>query len=734
MSSPQKSSFKFPKALAAAGLAAVLVGCGGGSESASTTTEPEPITTPKEPITLASVHGFTPSNESLIIKAGESKKLQGGYHYLNCAAGGPDCIVTSIAENGTVTYTGGTLDHGLTQDGMQANADNDPDTGLAATHKKNIMNLRSDVLTAINTRSNYNVGEGDNPTATRLLNSFEAQLGTTDSIKYLSADDLAKYRRDVTNFRQRIADNAGPELWLDGIDAWNARVTNVDSLDPSIIPSTNNITVTRAGSYGDVTDVQAPPLVATNITHFNGKVGPSWTGRQFETAHRTGVSALKVFTTHQAPVEIGNSTWDRFWRLTGHYGENTTFGTGNPFVNLWNTAGNPGAPAGVTNIYGSIAVGDPRVTPELGNRTFVTASTPLIATPVAIPAASVTLGQMIGTPTVTKIHRNDITFRSDATSVVNIPAFTAGPLPIAPADGTTGTFGNDAARFSAFLGQAGGFSCETGGTNGGAGGAVQCGLSFNEDGFLVISLHATSTGATGGIAISTNDIAILKFVSDQNHAALASNVVGFTRPDTTYMTMGYWMSADGTIIDTFANGRYWYGDNPETPFGLTVNSAGANNIGGVSGDATYTGQAVGAYAMNTGSDGTLELDNGEFHAQVTLNANFGASASTNVNPFTVSGSISSFKSLTDSSHNSHIGRWGLTLDPTTTNNPGGSFRGATTGSGGSKIENAWQGQFYGNTGLATTTVADNFPAAAVGEFKGDFGNENKAVGVFGVEK
>ena len=69
-----------------------------------------------------------------------------------------------------------------------------------------------------------------------------------------------------------------------------------------------------------------------------------------------------------------------------------------------------------------------------------------------------------------------------------------------------------------------------------------------------------------------------------------------------------------------------------------------------------------------------------------------------------------------------------------TNNPGGSFRGATTGSNGSTIQNAWQGQFYGNTGLATPTVTDNYPQVAVGEFEGDFGNENKAVGVFGVEQ
>ena len=40
MSSPRQSSLKFPKALAAAGLAAVLVGCGGGSSDSSMNTDP----------------------------------------------------------------------------------------------------------------------------------------------------------------------------------------------------------------------------------------------------------------------------------------------------------------------------------------------------------------------------------------------------------------------------------------------------------------------------------------------------------------------------------------------------------------------------------------------------------------------------------------------------------------------------------------------------------------------
>ena len=86
----------------------------------------------------------------------------------------------------------------------------------------------------------------------------------------------------------------------------------------------------------------------------------------------------------------------------------------------------------------------------------------------------------------------------------------------------------------------------------------------------------------------------------------------------------------------------------------------------------------------------------------------------------------SFKNFTK---DDDLNDWTLTLNESSINKSDGSFRGSTTGGG------HWQGQFYGNGGIATTTdMMDDFPVAAVGDFSGDLGNSNRVVGVFSGEK
>ena len=121
MSSPQQSSSKFPKfpkALAAAGLAAVLVGCGGGSETATTTTEP-PGTTKPTTLPLASVPGAPSVTESFTLQPGTSKTLVNGNHVVTCLRGGAPCQV-DVGSDNMVTYTGGDLRVSTTAQGEAA--------------------------------------------------------------------------------------------------------------------------------------------------------------------------------------------------------------------------------------------------------------------------------------------------------------------------------------------------------------------------------------------------------------------------------------------------------------------------------------------------------------------------------------------------------------------------------------------------------------------------------------
>ena len=733
-----KSSSSRFKTIAAAGLlSAALVGCGGGgSESAQTGNDnnPPPVDTTPKTFKLGEVTGFTPSKQSLVIKAGEFATLQGGNHWLNCVAGGPDCTVT-VDEDGTVTYTGGELNHDLTMAGKQINKDLDPDTGLLAKEKKKLQDLNTEAYTAINTRTNYN--GTTNPQANVAVDRLEAAV--TNS-KYISDEDKEKYRDMIRRYRSVIVANVSPERLLDGIDQWNARVTVVNSLDPGIIAgsdSTGTNLITITDNFGESTNIQAGGLVATSVTAFQpSDIHQSWQGREFQTAHQSGASSLKVFTTHRPGTEgKGIRSWKTFWEDDGHYNRVEAFGTNGPT----RTPASPTTRGAAVISYNIVNSGDATNGDQLvatpgtalgGLRTKATEVPAtdnvyirIAGTAQGVPANVFPVGTIIGAAK-TKIHRNDLQLNSAPNTPLAISSDPNAPTPIT----ALATLGNATNKHSTFLNQAGGFSCAT------SGGETQCGLAFDENGFLEISI--LSNQAT---ALTAGDIVVsLDFISDQPLFALRNASVDFDRADNTYMTMGYWLSADGTVIDTFANGRYWYDDRRNgNQFGLTTDASGNPNLGEVKGTAKYKGQAVGAYVLNTPeSENNLDLvlHRGEFRADVNLEATFGSTASSTGGGFTVKGAVDNFSSLTNSAHNADMtSNFGtLSLDETTTNNPGGDFRGSTTGKGVVTM-NAWQGQFYGNMGRETLSTADNHPAAAVGEFKADFGNENKAVGVFGAE-
>ena len=713
MSSPQKSSFKFPKALAAAGLAAVLVGCGGGSESARTGNDNQPPgNTAPRTLTLADVPNAPSVTESFTLQPGTSKTLINGNHVVTCPRGGAACQV-DVDSGNKVTYTGGDLSVATTAQGLAAIAQPGKDAAALAKSKeeqeRNLMGKYEAALTASNNLRNYSTDgietdiEDINQDAHEAIIALENELNSEETKKYIETAKQNEYRTKIRNLKRRVRDNAEPAHWLAGFEDWDDDGVLNRLVSSRAGVSTNEITVTDAERtappiVNDKTDIHAGSLTDRKNTEGPGGV---WTAVRFET-NNDDSDVLKVFTNRSsANEEIESTEWGEFWDdglNNDHYENAKIFGTGASNVDV--TV--PAAPAANATLV------------EIGANNSLTQ------------------------PVITKVHRNDVVLRNSAAGqgeviltrtvrqVVNNNTQangSTGNIFLPPGLAGTGIAVTANADESLFLGVEGRFSCTLTGPTGEGNPSddAACGLSIDPDGFIMVSLLDTSTGQDADTTDATGR-ATLTFWSEDSHEANENRQVEFDRPDTTYITMGYWMNEEGTIIDTFAKARYWYGDLPKNASGL------ADDITEVKGRAEYRGAAVGAYVMNRGSDGILDLDNGEFKAEVELTADFTGTASNNVDPFKVSGTIDEFDSLTDNKHDSHLSSWSLTLNESTVNTRDGAFSGSTGGGG------EWQGQFYGNTGIETSKASDDFPEAAVGEFSGDFGNYNEVIGVFGTEK
>ena len=701
MSSPQKSSSKFPKfpkAVAAVGLAAVLVGCGGGSESAKTGTEPTGNPAPRT-LTLAAVPGAPSVTESFTLQPGTSKTLVNGNHVVTCARGGAPCQV-DVDSGNKVTYTGGDLTVATTAQGLAAIAKPGKDAADLAKSKEeqeaSLQTKYNAAVTAANNLSNYSTDgietdiEEINQDAHEAIIALETELNSAETKKYIETAKQTEYRTKISNLKKRVRNNSLPAHWLAGFEDWDDDGVLNRLVSSRTGVTVNQITVTDAERtttlVSDRTSIQAGLLRDRKNTEGPGGV---WTAARFETNNDKS-DVLKVFTNRSsATEEIESTEWGEFWDdglNNDHYENAKIFGSGASNVTL--TVGDPVSEAtkvviGSTNTLGT------------------TITTKVHRNDVVLRNSAAGQGEVTLTRTVREVTNNSTSANSSTGDIF---------LPAPPANAGIAATAN--ADESLFLGVEGRFSCEiTGGTNGAA-----CGLSIDEDGFIQVTFldSGNDNNATGTISLT--------FWSEDSHQANENREVEFNRPDTTYITMGYWMNEDGTVIDTFAKARYWYGDLPKNASGL------ADDITEVKGRAEYRGAAVGAYVMNTGSDGILELDNGEFKAKVELTADFTGTASNNVDPFKVSGTIDKFDSLTDNKHDSHLSSWSLTLNESRVNTPGGAFSGSTGGGG------EWQGQFYGNVGRESSRASDDFPAAAVGEFSGGFGNYNQVVGVFGTEE
>ena len=221
--------------------------------------------------------------------------------------------------------------------------------------------------------------------------------------------------------------------------------------------------------------------------------------------------------------------------------------------------------------------------------------------------------------------------------------------------------------------------------------------------------------------------------------------------DASYLSYGFWlkrtMSAkDGTVYDAVETFAMAHG----------IDRSDAQNIGQVTGDATYEGGAAGVYVKNvTDNQGaTLSSTSGQFEADVELNANFGGGNIGVNNQFAISGEVKNFTlHPTDDGGNSNAADndWAVKLNAAdfsgrTGMGPGkepaesgfeNTFSGTATGDS-SAAAGSWSGAFWGAAGQidhdndgGTTPAINTPPSAVTGEFNANF-TDGTAAGGFGV--
>ncbi len=176
-------------------------------------------------------------------------------------------------------------------------------------------------------------------------------------------------------------------------------------------------------------------------------------------------------------------------------------------------------------------------------------------------------------------------------------------------------------------------------------------------------------------------------------------------------TLGYWLHVpdDATSADSYEVGVFALG------------SGGffrADNLPGLTGTATYKGDAVGLHAKRAAVDDTPDIN--EFTADVALTANFGD----NTELGSVSGTVSNFNvGGMEKSLELSLERATITGDRNS-----GFFKGDTSAAGG--FSGKWAGAFYGD-GQATTDK----PASVIGTFgASNEGGLESFIGAFGAKK
>ena len=190
----------------------------------------------------------------------------------------------------------------------------------------------------------------------------------------------------------------------------------------------------------------------------------------------------------------------------------------------------------------------------------------------------------------------------------------------------------------------------------------------NADGYLIIS---------GGNLLFTPDAD----VSDLDKATTFQKttidkvelVIKQEMPDNSYVTFGYWGNKDKTVIDTFADGDADYDELLEDT---------TTKMSDIKGDATYKGVAAGIYVVK-GTDDDKSYSNGDFTAAAELTAYFGKS-------WSIDGTIKGFEA---DNGKDNLSSWELELEEASISSKNLDGFGDDTSGGGDKGE--WQAAFYG---------------------------------------
>ena len=193
-----------------------------------------------------------------------------------------------------------------------------------------------------------------------------------------------------------------------------------------------------------------------------------------------------------------------------------------------------------------------------------------------------------------------------------------------------------------------------------------------------------------------------------------------SEPDGDHLQFGWWVRkgvADGE--PTMASAFFGSTGDVDKP---TVNY---NAAGG--GSATYTGMAIGKYAMTETK--TNSAEGGHFTADVTLEAKFGATS--DANPTGLSGTIDNFMAGDESKP------WSVKLS-----NQEWDVTGSTEDAAGTTVwsingnaaaaSGSWKAQMYDEVPPAKD--GSDVPTTAIGSFQSHYGESGRMVGAFGANK
>ena len=212
----------------------------------------------------------------------------------------------------------------------------------------------------------------------------------------------------------------------------------------------------------------------------------------------------------------------------------------------------------------------------------------------------------------------------------------------------------------------------------------ECGATGNANGVL-ISLAGTWTFEPKG------DVKTLK-VPDAEY-------------DSDYLSFGYWISETTTAsVSRFEVGTLYAGSEPQT-----------TAVAAMTGQATYVGEAAGAYARKGDNPAV-----GEFTGHAMLTANFGDSTALG----TISGTISRLVDggqLIDKDWTVELQT--ANIEQASPGTDSATFDGQTPRGGN------WRGGFFGETG----TGATDYPRGVAGDFTAHFENGH-VIGAFGATR